>query len=102
MSEPALEVDIGDLAPGAMRAIEHAGRSVLLCNVDGEIFAVENRCSHADVPLDEGTLEGCELECMFHGAVFDVRTGAAVALPATRPIARFRVEREGDRVRIEF
>lgn len=96
----ALEVDVSDLVPGAMRVVEHDGTSVLLCNVDGEIYAVENICSHAAVPLSEGVLEGCELECVLHGAVFDVRTGEALALPARQPIRSFAVERSGARVRV--
>lgn len=101
MSEGAtLEVDVSDLAPGEMRAFEHAGVSVLLCNVEGRIHAVENLCSHAAVPLAEGVLQGCELECDLHGAVFDVRTGEAVALPARLPIRTFPVDRQGDRVRV--
>jgi len=96
----ALEVDVGDLGPGDMRAYAHAGVAVLICNVDGEIYAVENVCSHAAVPLDEGELRGCEIECAFHGAVFDVRTGAALARPARDPIRSFPVERTGDRIRV--
>lgn len=101
MSETApLEVDVSDLAPGQMRAVEHAGVSVLLCNVDGVVHAVENLCSHAAVPLSEGELRGCELECQLHGAVFDVRSGKALALPARLPIRTFRVERRGGLVRV--
>jgi len=97
-----LEVDVSDLPPGRMRAIEHAGTSVLLCNVEGRIHAVENLCSHAAVPLSEGHLRGCEIECDLHGAVFDVRSGEAIALPARSPIRTFAVERRGDRVLISI
>ena len=95
-----LEIDVSQIGPGEMRAFEHAGVALLVCNVDGDIYAVENVCSHAAVPLDEGELRGCELECSFHGAVFDVRTGAALARPALKGIRAFPVERDGDRVRI--
>jgi len=98
-AEP-LEVEVSDLAPGGMRAVRHGGVALLLCNVGGEIYAVENVCSHAAVPLDEGELQGCELECRYHGAVFDVRTGAALARPALRGIRTFPVERRGSRVRV--
>ena len=99
-----IEVDVTGLAPGQMKAIEHGGLSILLCNVDGEIHAVENQCSHAAVPLIEGELEGCELECSLHGAVFDVRDGRALALPAKEPLRTFVVEprREGGRVAIRI
>jgi len=102
MTDKALEVDISGLGPGQMRALEHGGVSILLCNVDGEIYAVENECSHAAVPLDEGTLRGCELECDFHGAVFDVRSGEALAMPASRPLRTFALEREGQIVRLRL
>ena len=95
MANEILSVDIGELAPGKMKAVQHAGLSVLICNVDGEFYALENECSHAAVPLDEGTLRGCELECDFHGALFDVRSGAALAMPATVPVRVFPVERSG-------
>ena len=95
-----LEVDVSDLAPGQMRAVEHAGTSVLICNVGGDYYAVENVCSHAAVPLHEGSLNGCEIECELHGAVFDVRDGAALALPAREGIRSFPVEREGESIRI--
>jgi 3-phenylpropionate/trans-cinnamate dioxygenase ferredoxin subunit len=100
MANDPLEVDISGLGSGQMRALEHEGVSILLCNVDGEIYAVENECSHAAVPLDEGTLRGCELECDFHGAVFDVRSGEALAMPATRSLRTFSLEREGQIVRL--
>jgi len=96
----AIEIAASTLGPGEMRAVEHAGVAILVVNVDGDYFAVENVCSHAAVPLDEGELRGHALECRFHGAVFDVRTGAALARPALRPIRRFEVTRQGDRILI--
>ena len=83
-----------------MKPVSHEALSILVCNVDGEFFAVENECTHAAVPLDEGTLRGCELECDFHGAVFDVRTGEALAMPATVALRRFPVERRGQTILI--
>jgi 3-phenylpropionate/trans-cinnamate dioxygenase ferredoxin subunit len=95
MTNEVLSVDIGELGPGKMKAVQHAGLSILVCNVDGEFYALENECSHAAVPLDEGTLRGCELECDFHGALFDVRNGEALAMPATVAVRSFLVERRG-------
>jgi 3-phenylpropionate/trans-cinnamate dioxygenase ferredoxin subunit len=90
-----LEVEVSGLGPGQKRPLVHAGLEILLCNVDGVYYAIENVCSHAAVPLSEGVLDGCELECEFHGAVFDVRDGRAVALPATSSLRTFPVERVG-------
>ena len=95
-----LEIDVGSLEPGAMIAVAHRGISILIANVDGEFYAVENQCSHASVPLDDGTLRGCELECDLHGAVFDIRDGKVLELPARSPLRSFPVERRGDRISV--
>ena len=54
---------------------------------DGEIHAIDDTCTHANVSLAEGELTGCMLECWLHGSVFDVRTGDPANLPATVPVA---------------
>lgn len=65
---------------------------IVLANVDGTMYALEDNCSHQDFPLSDGELEGTELECTFHGAKFDVCTGEATQLPAVRPVKTFEVE----------
>ncbi|MDE0885573.1 MAG: Rieske 2Fe-2S domain-containing protein [Myxococcota bacterium] len=94
------EVDTEGLAPGEMKAFRWGEISVLVCNVDGEFYALENRCSHADIPLDSGTLRGCELECISHGAVFDVRNGKALELPGRSSLRVFSAELTGRVLRI--
>lgn len=96
-----VEIDISDVDPGEFRVIDHQGLSILVCNVGGEFYAVENVCSHAQVPLSDGDLTGCEIECIFHGAIFDVRDGQPVAPPATQPIRTFQLERSGNRLTIQ-
>ncbi len=91
-----LRVDVSALAPGEKMAVESGRLKVLLCNVDGTLHAIQNRCTHAAVELTDGRLTGCELMCEFHGAIFDVRTGRALALPAKRGLRVFPVVREGD------
>jgi nitrite reductase/ring-hydroxylating ferredoxin subunit len=86
--------------PGQTLPVEVAGISMLLCNVEGELHAVENQCTHARAPLDEAPLEGCELECPFHGARYDVRDGAAVALPAKKGLRTFGVRRDAGSIEI--
>ena len=85
-------LDATDLAPGTSRAFCVNGISILICNVDGEFFALENRCSHAKAPLADGRLQGHRLECPLHGAVFDVRTGKPERPPARRAVPIFPVE----------
>lgn len=87
-----IRVDVSELAPGGLRRVSCGEIAILVCNAQGRIYAVEDRCSHAAAPLAAGRLRGCLLECPLHGARFDVRDGAARALPARRPIATYPVE----------
>ncbi len=97
-----LEVDISDLGFGEMLAVEGAGESILICNVEGEFFALQNECTHGGVPFDPAKLRGHELECERHGARFDIRDGRALALPATTCLWGFEVERRGRMIRIRI
>ena len=63
--------------------------AVAIVSIDGEIFAIGDRCSHADVSLSEGEVEGCSLECWLHGSAFDLRTGAPLTLPAIEAVPVF-------------
>ena len=77
----ALPLD--ELKPGQCRAIElEGGYGIALCNVEGEIFALDNTCPHAGGPLGEGTLRGDIVECPWHGWKFHVRTGQRVKNPS--------------------
>ena len=57
-----------------------------------EVFALQDLCSHAAVPLSEGEVEDCTLECWLHGSRFDMRSGKPTGLPATEPVATFPAE----------
>lgn len=77
---------------GEARRADVSGERVLLCRIaPDELYAVEDSCSHDDGPLDQGRLEGAVIECPRHGARFDVRTGAALRMPAASPIEAFPV-----------
>lgn len=88
---------LSEVPAGGLRAVSTGGEAVVLANVDGDIYALEDRCSHQDYPLSAGELEGDELECTFHGARFDVCTGHALQLPAITPVRTYQVDvRDGD------
>lgn len=70
-------IDASDLTPGSFRAVRTGEFDVLVVNLAGKFFAVENRCSHADSTLDGGRLRMGRISCPLHGAMFDVRTGAS-------------------------
>ena len=84
---------VEELPPGTMKLV-HAGSLILgVYNLDGELYAIEDRCSHDDGPLCEGDfdVDTGEVVCPRHGATFDVRTGRALTLPATEPVATYPV-----------
>ena len=62
--------------------MEVDGIEVVIVNLDGDFYAIEDVCTHDGGPLGEGKLEGCQIICPRHGARFDVRTGQALTLPA--------------------
>jgi len=75
--------DLTDLADGQLRCFEDVGRDgIVVCRVAGELYALDDNCSHADTPLSEGRLRGFGLTCPLHGASFDVRDGSHSGPPA--------------------
>lgn len=92
---------LSDIPPGQVRVIELEEEDVALCNVDGQIYAVVNVCTHDEGPLGEGYLLGDEIECPRHGARFNVRTGEAKSLPAIIPIPTLGVKIDGDEIWVD-
>ena len=62
---------------------------VAVVRVGDEVFAIEDVCSHAEIPLTDGEVDGCTIECVLHGSRFDLRTGKPTGPPATRPVPVF-------------
>jgi 3-phenylpropionate/trans-cinnamate dioxygenase ferredoxin component len=89
---------VADLAKGSAMAVEVDGVPLAVVHTDdGEFHAVHDECTHATIPLSEGEVDGCTLECWLHGSRFDLRTGEPSGLPATEPVAVFPVEiKDGD------
>ena len=86
---------------GAIRVVLE-GVPICLARSEGEVFAISDVCSHADVSLSEGDVEDGHVECWLHGSRFDLRTGAPIGLPATRPVATYPVTVEGDDVYVKL
>jgi nitrite reductase/ring-hydroxylating ferredoxin subunit len=72
--------------------VEAGGRSVAIVNVAGTFHALDGECAHAGGPLGDGQVGGCQLACPWHGAVFDVRTGAVIRGPARKPVRTYQVK----------
>ena len=92
---------VGEIPPGTTRCATVGTESILLCNVDGEFYAIENICTHDGAPLDQGVLDECRITCPRHGAVFDVTTGNVLALPAVIPLRTFPVHIVGDELTVK-
>ena len=87
-TDEALAVTVGDV-------------DVAIARHEDEFFAIYDLCSHAHVPLSEGEVEDCTVECWLHGSRFDLRTGKPTSFPATEPVATFPVELRGEDVYVD-
>jgi 3-phenylpropionate/trans-cinnamate dioxygenase ferredoxin subunit len=94
---------ISELSPGERKLVEWEDLEIGVFNCGGELFAIEDRCSHDDGPLAEGEFDGetCTVECPRHGSLFDLRTGKPKTLPAYEPVDTFPVRVEGDTIKLE-
>jgi 3-phenylpropionate/trans-cinnamate dioxygenase ferredoxin subunit len=89
------------IAPGEKQIVEVDGILVVIVNLDGQFYAIEDVCTHDGGPLGEGDLEGAELICPRHGSRFDVRTGEALTLPAFEAAPTYEVRVENGDVLVE-
>jgi len=89
-----------DIQSTKMKAVEVAGENICLVNVEGKYYAMGNVCTHEGGPLAEGTLEGYEVECPWHGSKFDIRTGKVTRPPANEPESTYEVKVEGNDILI--
>jgi 3-phenylpropionate/trans-cinnamate dioxygenase ferredoxin subunit len=92
-----------ELPPGEKRLVEHEDLEIGVINCRGEIFAIEDRCSHDDGPLAEGEFDPatCTVECPRHGSLFDLTTGRPRTLPAFKPVKTFATAVADDTVTLE-
>ena len=93
---------LSDLSEGESLAVEIDGEPVAIVRTEGEVFAIRDVCSHAEVPLTEGEVDGYTIECWLHGSCFDLRTGKPTGPPATRPVPTYPVKTEGGDVYVSL
>jgi 3-phenylpropionate/trans-cinnamate dioxygenase ferredoxin subunit len=102
MSEFVRVASTEDIPKGTVIAVEADGTPLALMHAECEdgtagFFAVYDECSHEQIALSEGEVDGCTLECWLHGSRFDMRTGTPTGPPATQPVPVYPVEvRDGD------
>ncbi|HEX7240112.1 MAG TPA: non-heme iron oxygenase ferredoxin subunit [Longimicrobiaceae bacterium] len=95
---------LAEVPEGEVQGVEAEGVRICLARVDGEVYAFADRCSHREFPLSNGELDTdeCSITCEWHGARFDVRTGAALCLPATRPIPVYPCRVDGEEIYVDL
>lgn len=84
---------IDEIASPGTKRVDIAGHRVALVRIEDSVYAIADRCSHADVSLSEGDVDvdAMTIECWKHGSLFDVRDGKPLTLPATKPVASYDV-----------
>ena len=106
MEDTTTQIDVcaaAELPSGDMKLVETEGVKIGVFNCDGQLYAIEDRCSHDDGPLAEGPFDAgtCTVECPRHGSLFDLTTGRPKTLPAYQPVATYPVTIEEDTVKLE-
>lgn len=83
---------VSDVPPGSMQTVKAGGHAYLVANIDGEFFVLDDTCTHEQCSLGtEGFLDGYTVNCGCHGAMFNVRDGKVLALPAPRDLSSYEV-----------
>jgi 3-phenylpropionate/trans-cinnamate dioxygenase ferredoxin subunit len=102
MGERVVLMRRDDLASGEVCRFDLGDHRIAVVRIEDDFYAIGDRCSHEDYSLSEGEVwaDECELECPQHGSTFDLRTGEACSLPATKPVPVYEVEVEGDDVAV--
>lgn len=94
---------VSEIPSGKMIKMSIDGKEILISNIDGNFYAVDDACTHSGASLSEGSLEGCTVTCGWHKAEFDCKTGKLVKFPAKiRDLASYNVSVESDNVFVEM
>lgn len=103
MTRQWIEVaEVTELPPGRMKRVEIDGHHYLLANANGCYYAVDDRCSHEDVSLYLGCIQGDNIKCSLHGSRFSLKSGEPLEDPATDPIGCYAVKLDGEKIFINL
>jgi 3-phenylpropionate/trans-cinnamate dioxygenase ferredoxin subunit len=100
-----MSIDIGataDFAKSEATKVTADGRTLVVVRIEDDFYVLDDRCSHEDYSLSEGTVDtaSCEIECTRHGAMFSLKDGMPQSFPATQPVRTYAVEVKNDRVEV--
>ncbi|MBI4585404.1 MAG: non-heme iron oxygenase ferredoxin subunit [Planctomycetes bacterium] len=102
MSQLVKVAEVQDLPAGKGKGVEVAGKKIALFNVAGQYYAIGDSCTHRGASLCEGTVNGTQVICPWHGAAFDLASGKALTPPAKLPLPCYKVEVEGSEIKVEI
>ncbi len=91
-----------EIPPGEAKQVMVGAKKIALFNVAGTFYAIEDACTHKGAPLSAGTVDGTTVTCPWHGAEFDLATGAPLSAPAVKGVPSYKVTIEGDEIRVEI
>jgi nitrite reductase (NADH) small subunit len=91
----------GDLAPGQGQMVEVTGKKIALFNLEGSFYAIDDTCTHRGGPLSEGEIEGEQVTCPWHGAIYNIKSGQVLSPPAPKGVASYKVRVEGTDIEVE-
>ncbi len=83
-----------DIMQNASKVFEINDKEIAIVNCDNAYYAIDDLCSHSEASLSDGEVYDCKVECPLHGAEFDLTTGEAVTLPATKPVKTYPISIE--------
>ncbi len=101
MAEFVKVAKISEVPPGTRKLVDFEEVTVAIFNLDGQFYCIEDVCTHDGGPVAEGELDGFSIECPRHGALFDIRDGAVLSMPAVTPVPTYEVKVEGDDIFVE-
>jgi nitrite reductase/ring-hydroxylating ferredoxin subunit len=102
MAQYVTVAKLSDLQKGPCHRVKVSGRAIGLFQLDGEVYAIDDTCTHAEASLCDGDIDGNEVICPLHFATFDIKTGACTGPPADEDLTSYPVRIEGDDVQIEL
>jgi nitrite reductase/ring-hydroxylating ferredoxin subunit len=83
-------------------AVQADGKNLVLVNLKGQFFALDDYCPHEGAPLSDGQIVGDEIECPWHSSHFDIRTGRVTMDPAVSDVPTYKVRVTGDTIEVEI
>jgi nitrite reductase/ring-hydroxylating ferredoxin subunit len=101
MAELVTVAKTTELGSGQAKAVQVKGQTIALFNIGGTYYAIDDTCTHQGGPLSEGEVEGTTVTCPWHGAQFNLTSGAALTPPAPEGVKSYKVRVEGEEIQLE-